>query len=84
MTLFFFRVVEVERYRNEIMNLFAVEYFHMGVSKNRVYPQIIHFNRVFPIIFTIHFGGKIPLFLVQHPPIRYFHPQVAQGYTRQV
>ena len=30
-------------------------------------PNHPMFNRVGTIIFTIHFGGKIPLFLVQHP-----------------
>ncbi len=41
----------------------------MGVSKNRgVSPQIIPFIIGFgTIIFTIHVGGKPPLFLVQHP-----------------
>ena len=29
--------------------------------------QIIHLFIGFSIIFTIHFGGQIPLFLVQHP-----------------
>ena len=37
----------------------------LDVSKNRGKPpQIIH---LFHEIFTIHFGGQIPLFLVQHP-----------------
>ena len=39
---------------------------HLGVSKNNGTPKssiLIGFS----IIFTIHFGGKIPLFLVQHP-----------------
>ncbi len=39
---------------------------HVGVSKNKGTPKssiLIGFS----IIFTIHFGGKIPLFLVQHP-----------------
>ena len=37
---------------------------HMGVSKNRGGHQIIHLEIGFgTIIFTIHFGGKIPLFL---------------------
>ena len=31
------------------------------------YPQIIHFNRSFPLFSPTIFGGKIPLFLVQHP-----------------
>ena len=38
----------------------------MGASKNNGTPKssiLIGFS----IIFTIHFGGKIPLFLVQHP-----------------
>ena len=36
----------------------------LGVSKNRgKTPQIIHFFGGFSMIFTIHFGGKIPLFL---------------------
>ena len=38
----------------------------VGVSKNNGTPKssiLIGFS----IIFTIHFGGKIPLFLVQHP-----------------
>ena len=38
----------------------------MGVSKNNGTPKssiLIGFS----LIFTIHFGGKIPLFLVQHP-----------------
>ena len=38
----------------------------MGVSKNNGTPKssiLVGFS----IIFTIHFGGKIPLFLVQHP-----------------
>ena len=41
---------------------------YMGVSKNNGTPKssiLIGFS----IIFTIHFGGKIPLFLVQHPYI---------------
>ena len=45
-------------------------FVYMGVSKNRggFTPQIIHLFIGFgTIIFTIHFGGKIPLFLVQHP-----------------
>ena len=43
-------------------------YIYMGVSKNRGTPKssmLIGFS----IIFTIHFGCKIPLFLVQHPYI---------------
>ena len=46
----------------------------LDVSKNRgVFPkigktpQISHLFIGFSIIFTIHFGGKIPLFLVQRP-----------------
>ncbi len=31
-------------------------------------PNHAFVHRVFHEIFTIHFGGKIPLFLVQHPP----------------
>ena len=41
---------------------------HMGVSTNNATPQnhpCVH--RVFHEIFTIHFGGLPPLFLVQHP-----------------
>ena len=38
----------------------------MGVSKKRGTPKSSIFIGFF-IIFTIHFGGKIPLFLVQHP-----------------
>ncbi len=39
---------------------------NMGVSKNNGTPKssiLIGFS----LIFTLHFGGKIPLFLVQHP-----------------
>ena len=32
-------------------------------------PQIINFNVVFSMIFTIHFGGKIPLFFLKHPNV---------------
>ena len=42
------------------------KYNSMGVSKNRGTPKssiLIGFS----IIFTLHFGGKIPLFLVQRP-----------------
>ena len=39
--------------------------FH-GVSKNRGTPKSSILIGV-PLIFTIHFGGEIPLFLVQHP-----------------
>ena len=39
----------------------------MGVSKNNGTPQIIHFNRGFPWNKPSILGGKIPLFLVQHP-----------------
>ena len=45
---------------------------YMGVEPKIVVftPQIIPFvHRVFHEIFTIHFGGKIPLFLVQHPTL---------------
>ena len=46
----------------------TIQINYMGVSKNRrKYPQIIHFKFGFSIIFTIHFGGKIPLFSVQNP-----------------
>ena len=41
-------------------------WIYMDVSENRGFsPQIIHFNRVcrFAIIFTIHFGVPVPLFL---------------------
>ena len=38
----------------------------MGVSENRGTPKSSILIR-FSVIFTIHFGGKIPLFLVQHP-----------------
>ena len=38
----------------------------MDVSKNRGTPKSSILIGFF-IIFTIHFGGKIPLFLVQHP-----------------
>ena len=42
--------------------------YQMGASKNNGTPKIIHLFIGFgTIIFTIHFGGKIPLFLVQHP-----------------
>ena len=41
----------------------------MGVSKNSGFsPQIIHFNRVFSIIFTIHFG-VFPYFR-KHPDLQ--------------
>ena len=37
-----------------------------------IYPQIIHFDRVFPWFSPSILGGKIPLFLVQHPyPYKY-------------
>ena len=42
----------------------CLQELQVGVSKNRgIYPQIIHFNKVFrfSIIFTIHFG--VPVFL---------------------
>ena len=40
----------------------------MDVSENSGFsPQIIHLFIGFSMIFTIHFGGEIPLFLVQHP-----------------
>ena len=39
----------------------------MDVSKNRGKPPKYSILIGFSIIFTIHFGGKIPLFLVQHP-----------------
>ena len=50
--------------------MFSFQYIHanicnidMDVSENSgFYPQIIHFNRGFAIIFTIHFGGKSPIF----------------------
>ena len=39
---------------------------YIGLSKNRgKTSQLIHFDRVFHDIFTIHFG--VALFLVQHP-----------------
>ena len=45
---------------------------YIAVSKNRgVSPQIIHFNRVFPL-WTIHFG--VPLFL--ETPIYFVEPGV--------
>ena len=37
------------------------------------FPQIIHFNRRFSLIFTIHFGGIPPLFLDSHP---WCHPML--------
>ena len=41
---------------------------YLGVSKNSGFsPQIIHLFIGFSIIFTIHFGGTVPLLLVQHP-----------------
>ena len=40
---------------------------HLGVSKNRGTPKLSILIGFGTIIFTIHFGGKIPLFLVQHP-----------------
>ena len=53
---------------------FRLRYTYMGVSKNRgVSPQIIHLFIGFSIIFPIHFGGKIPLFLVQHPYTTHIH-----------
>ena len=43
----------------------------MGVSENSgVSPQIIPCLIGFSMIFTIHFGVKIPLFLVQHPNVQ--------------
>ena len=42
------------------------QFLYMGVSENRGTPKssiLIGFS----IIFTIHFGGKHPYFLVQHP-----------------
>ena len=39
----------------------------MGVSKNRGIPKSSISIGFGTIIFTIHFGGKIPLCLVQHP-----------------
>ena len=39
---------------------------YVGVSKNSGTPKSWILIGV-SIIFTIHFGGKIPLFLVQHP-----------------
>ena len=56
-------------------NILAVSY--MSVSKNSGTPKssiLIGFS----IIFTIHFGGLPPLFLVQHPYISddFFRPQL--------
>ena len=43
-------------------------YFSIWVfPKIEFLPQIIHLFIGFSIIFTIHFGGKIPLFLGWHP-----------------
>ena len=40
----------------------------MGVSENSGFsPQIIHLYIGFSMIFTIHFGGKLPLYLEFHP-----------------
>ena len=56
-----------------MLGIYINIYFYMGVSKNNgKTPQIIHLFVGFSIIFTIHFGGQIPLFLVQHP---YMSPQ---------
>ena len=41
--------------------MFSVFVLEMGVSKNRGYPQIFHFNGVFHYK-TIHFGGFPPIF----------------------
>ena len=42
-------------------------HLQMGVSKNRGKPPKSSILIGFSIIFTIHFGGKNPIFLVQHP-----------------
>ncbi len=39
----------------------------MGVSKNNGTPKSSFLIGFGTIIFTIHFGGFFPLFLVQHP-----------------
>ena len=48
---------------------------HMGVSKNNGTPQIIHFNRGFPL-FSPSILGFFPLFLGWHPyrSIQHHHP----------
>ena len=43
--------------------------FLCGCFRKCWYPQIIHFNRRFSMIFTIHFGGIPPLFLDFHPMV---------------
>ena len=48
----------------------VISLVNLDVSENGGTPQIIPFLIGFSIIFTIHFGGKIPLFLVQHPNLR--------------
>ena len=40
---------------------------YLGVSKNNGTPKSSHLFIGFSIIFTIHFGGLPPPFLVQHP-----------------
>ena len=49
-----------------LIKFLPMGFVHMGVSKNNGTPKssiLVGFS----IIFTIHFGGKIPIFLVQHP-----------------
>ena len=58
--------------------VFCGWFFQVGVSKNNCTPKssiLIGFS----IIFTIHFGGKIPLFLVQHPGCGHFQRFVVES-----
>ena len=49
--------------------VYTIKIGYMGVSKNSGIPKSSILIGFGTIIFTIHFGGKIPLFLVQHPHV---------------
>ena len=75
MPFVFFSVIEVggHKRREKTGQIFA-EYFSMErliafgcFQKYGKTPQIIHFNRVWNHYKPSILGGKIPLFLVQHP-----------------
>ena len=60
------------------MRLFPM-FLHMGVSKNRGYPQIMHFNRVFHYKPSI-LGGFSPYFW-KHPHFAaiFFGPKLSEA-----